>query len=216
VRVDVLARGVRWRQNAGPPVSQRNGGNRVKKVSQPIKKLFKQAKAHPLIAIPVAVLVVLLVGGAILVAGLGGDDGAGDKGEPTAKETQSPEKDPAIEKAKKHKVKPAPVVNGAGTLDVARSVGTFAVAQGRGQIKNPSTISVRVSAAPKQTVTVDYQLACYKESGTKIGKGRYRPRPPDVRTIPIPLSGAKECIVTVGAQLTSHRPGRIKVAIISG
>ena len=76
---------------------------------------------------------------------------------------------------------------------------------------------MRVSAAPKQKVTVNYQLACYREgTGAKIGKGTYTPRPPDVRSLPLPLSGARECTVTVGAQLTSHRPGRIKVAIISG
>jgi hypothetical protein len=211
-----LARVAASRENAGPPVSQLNGGNRVKKVVKPIKKLFKQAKAKPLVAIPVALVAVLLLGALVVFVFLAGDDNDGDGSTTTATEANKIHKDPAIEKAKRHKVKPAPVVNGAGTLDTARSVGTFAVAQGRGTIKNPSTISVRVSAAPKQEVTVDYQLACYKESGTKIGKDRYRVHPPDIRTLPLPMSGAKECIVTVGAQLTSHRPGRIKVAIISG
>ncbi len=202
----------------GRRVSQLNGGNRVKKVTDPIKNLFEQAKANPLIAIPAVVLVVLVVGGLALFVALGGDDeGGGDDGATTAKESgDSGKTDKEIEKAKKRKVTPAPVVSGAGTLDTARSVGTYAVAQGRGRIKNPSSISVRVSAAPKQEVTVDYQLACYKESGTKIGEDRYRTRPPDTRAIPIPISGAKECTVTVGAQLTSSRPGRIKVAIISG
>ena len=151
----------------------------------------------------------------------GGGDGDGDKaddgGSSKVEKSETDEKDPAIEKAKKRKVKPAPVRSSPGTLDVARSVGTFAVAQGRGRLKNPSSVAVRVSAAPKQKVTVNYQLACYRENGgTKIGKGSYTPRPPDVRNLPLPISGARECTVTVGAQLTSHRPGRIKVAIISG
>jgi hypothetical protein len=197
-----------------------NGGNRVKKVLDPIKKLFQQAKANPMIAIPVAFLAVLLVGGIILVAALGGsggdDEGGGGSAGTSTEPSEGGSKDPAIEKAKKRKVKPAPVVNGTGTLDTARSIGTFALAQGRGLIKNPSSVSVRVSAAPKQKVTVDYELACYRESGTRISKGRYRTRPPDTRTVPLPFSGAKQCAVTVGAQLTSHRPGRIKVAIIAG
>ncbi len=192
----------------------------MSKVLQPFKKFVKQAKANPVVAIGVAVVAVLIVGGVIAFAvfGGGGDDGdTADGGSEKAESAESGKKDPAIEKARKRKVKPAPVRSSPGTLDVARSVGTFAVAQGRGRIKSPSSISVRVSAAPKQKVTVNYQLACYREGvGAKIGKGTYTPRPPDVRSLPIPLSGARECTVTVGAQLTSHRPGRIKVAIISG
>lgn len=192
----------------------------MSKVLDPINKLVKQAKENPIIAIGVAVFAVLLIGAIIVLAvvGGGGEDGdTADDGAPKAEKSESGEKDPAIEKAKKRKVKPAPVRSSPGTLDVARSVGTFAVAQGRGRLKNPSGVSVRVSAAPKQKVTVNYQLACYSErTGAKIGKGTYTPRPPDVRSLPLPISGARECTVTVGAQLTSHRPGRVKVAIISG
>ena len=210
-----------WRQNAGPPASELNGGNRVKKVTQPIKNLFGQAKANPLIAIPAAVFAVLLVGGIIVLATVGGGGGGGNEGDDnnaaTSTEPSEGKKSrPSSGKSKTRKVKPAPVVNGAGTVDVARSIGTFAVAQGRGLIKNPSSVSVRVSAAPKQQITVDYQLACYKPGTTRVGKDRYRTRPPDIRTIPLPFAGAKQCAVTVGAQLTSHRPGRVKVAIIAG
>ena len=35
----------------------------MKKVLDPIKNLFKQAKENPIIAIPVAIIAVLLVGG---------------------------------------------------------------------------------------------------------------------------------------------------------
>lgn len=193
----------------------------MSKVLDPFSKLFKQAKANPIIGIAVAVFAVLIVGAVVAFAVFGGGGGDGDNqadgGSPKAEKSETNEKDPAIEKAKKRKVKPAPVRASPGTLDVARSVGTFAVAQGRGRIKNPSSIAVRVSAAPKQKVTVNYQLACYRENGgTKIGTGSYTPRPPDVRNLPLPISGASECTVTVGAQLTSHRPGRIKVALISG
>jgi hypothetical protein len=208
-----------WRQNAGPPVSQLNGGNRVKKVTDPIKNLFKQAKENPIIAIPVAIIALLLVGGIIAFAALsggGGDDEGDDEASTSTEASEGGTKDPAIEKAKKRKVKRAPVVTGAGTLDTARSIGTYAVAQGRGLVKNPSSISVRVSAAPKQKVMVNYQLACYRESGTRIGKGHYTTRPPDFRTLSLPFAGAKQCAVTVGAQLTSSKPGRVKVSIISG
>ena len=192
----------------------------MSKVLKPIKKLIRQAKENPIVSIGVGIFALLIVGAVIAVAVFTGGDGEGDKadkGDSKAETSELDEKDPAIEKARKRKVKPAPVRSSPGTLDVARSVGAAAVAQGRGRLKSPSSISVRVSAAPKQKVTVNYQLACYREgTGTKIGKGTYTPRPPDVRSLPLPLAGARECTVTVGAQLTSLRPGRIKVAIISG
>ena len=53
-------------------------------------------------------------------------------------------------------------------------------------------------------------------SGTQIGKGHYTTRPPDFRTLSLPFGGAKQCAVTVGAQLTSSKPGRVKVQIVAG
>ena len=193
----------------------------MSKVLKPIKKLYRRATDNPIIAIPVAAVVLLLLVGLIVIAtvggGGGGGDDAGDDNGRQAEKSELDKNDRAIEKARKRKVKPAPVRRSPGTLDVARSVGTFAIAQGRGRLKDPSGVTVRVSAAPKQKVTVNYQLACYREgAGTKIGKGSYTPRPPDIRSLPLPLSGARECTITVGAQLTSHRPGRVKVAIIAG
>ena len=82
-------------------------------------------------------------------------------------------------------------------------------------------MSVRVSAAPKQTVTVTYQLSCYKainkSSVIKVSNGNYRTKPPNVRSLSLPLSGADECTVTVGAQLTkTEGKGRVKVAVLAG
>jgi len=191
-----------------------------KKVLDPIKKQFKNAKKHPKIAIPAVLVFVLLIGGlSVLVFAGGDDDGPG--GETSTEAKKKDGKDPGIEAAKKRKVKPAPVVSGSGTLDVARAVGRLALAQGRGRIKNPTGVRVRVSAAPKQTVTVDWQLACYKATGKtstqRIDNGRYRTRPPDTRGIPLPLSGADECTATVGAQLTRNvGSGRVKVAVLAG
>jgi len=193
----------------------------VKKVLKSIKKQFAKAKKHPKIAIPVVVIAVLLLGGLVTFAALSGGDGDGGViGSNSDEEKVKPaidEDDPEVKKARKRKVVPAPVISGAGTVDTARSIGRLAVAQGRGLIKNPSNIQVRVSAAPKQEVTVDWQLSCYKRSGTKIASGRYRTRPPDIRSLPLPLSDPVECTATVGAQLTSGgRKSRVKVAVISG
>jgi hypothetical protein len=191
-----------------------------KKVLDPIKKQFRKAKKHPKIAIAAALVVVLLVGGLAALILTGGDD-KGPGGQTSTQAKKKGGKDAGVEAAKKRKVKPAPVVNGSGTLDVARAVGRLALAQGRGRIKNPTGVRVRVSAAPKQTVTVDWQLACYKAVGKsstqRIDNGRYRTRPPNTRGIPLPMSGADECTATVGAQLTKNEgSGRVKVAILAG
>jgi hypothetical protein len=192
----------------------------VNKFLKPVAGQFKQAKKHPKIAIPAVILFLVLVGGLtalVITAGGGGEDSK------TATEAKRPDKktDPGIAAAKKRKVKPAPVVNGSGTLDVARSVGRLAIAQARGRIKHPTGVSVRVSAAPKQTVTVTYQLSCYKaigkRSALKVANEQYRTKPPNVRSLPLPQSGSDECTVTVGAQLTKTAgKGRIKVAVLAG
>ena len=150
----------------------------------------------------------------------GGDDDGPDTAK-TETERKKSKDDPLIEKLKKRKVRPAPVRRSPGTLDVARSEGRLAVAQARGRIKNPTGVSVRVSAAPKQEVTVDYQLSCYKAVGktsqTRVRTGRYRVTPPNTNSLSLPISGADECTVSVGAQLTrggSNR--RVKVAVVTG
>ena len=176
--------------------------------------------ANPLYGMAVVVVVVALVGGGAILL-LTGDDDKDDTAKTTTEEEKEKKKDKGVEAAKKRKVKPAPVVNGAGTLDVARSEGRLAIAQARGRIKRPSSVSVRVSAAPKQTVTVDWNLSCYKAVGkvstTRVDHGRYRTRPPATKSLPLPLQGADECTATVGVQLTKNLgEGRVKVAVIAG
>ncbi len=167
-----------------------------------------------------ALLVVLLVigGGAALIFTGGDDDGDSTTTTTTAKKKDKD--DARREKLKKRKVKPAPVRASPGTLDVARSEGRLAIAQARGRIKNPSGVSVRVSAAPKQEVTVNYQLSCYKAVGktsrTRVANERFRTTPPSTRALSLPMTGADECTITVGAQLTTGGSnGRVKVAVIA-
>jgi hypothetical protein len=185
-----------------------------------IKSKFAEAMADPMLAIIAVVVITIVIGGAAVLLLTGGDDDKGDTAKTTTEAEKKAKKNSGVEAAKHRKVKPAPVVNGSGTLDVARSVGRLAIAQARGRIKNPSGVSVRVSAAPKQTVTVDWNLSCYKAVGkvstTRVGHGRYRTRPPATKSLPLPLSGADECTATVGAQLTKNLgEGRVKVAVLA-
>lgn len=168
-------------------------------------------KIKPLYLIPVAVLAVLIVA-AIFIFGGGGEDGTSEqdaaRGVGEGDATQLP--------GTRRRPKQAPVVR-TGVMDEARRVGRLAVAQARGRIVEPRRVRIRVSAAPKQTVTVNYQLGCYRNRRARIGKGSYRTRPPDTREVSIPMPGASSCIVTAGAQLTKIKgEGRIKVAVIAG
>ena len=61
-----------------------------------------------------------------------------------------------------------------GVLDEARREGRLAVAQARGTIVTPTRIAIKVSAAPKQTVTVNYQLGCFRNRRAEVGRGSYR------------------------------------------
>lgn len=173
--------------------------------------------------IATAAAVVLVLLGAGLLALVLRDDGEEDT---TSRTTTTQEEEEARsesrpENPEEREVKPAPVITGRGTLDVSRSIGRLATAQARGLIKKPSVIRVRVSAAPKQTVTVDWQLSCYKAtrktSRTKVDVDRYRTVPLDTRALPLPMTAPDECTATVAAQLTKTvGSGRVKVAVIAG
>lgn len=191
----------------------------VKSVKKRFKKITKSVKKHPLISIGATLLVLVLIGGVTTLALVGGGDDSSD--DTTAGTSSGGGGDGSSEpdKPKKKKLKeapPAPVRSGAGTLDVARREGRLALAQARGRIKKPNGISVTVSAAPKQPVTVDYQLTCYRLNGrtgdTKVANKRYTTTPPATRDLPLPLPGADECTVSVSAQLTEGS-GRIKVTV---
>jgi hypothetical protein len=179
----------------------------VKKFARKVRKSIK-----PLYLIPVVVVIVLLIVVGVFVVG-GGDDeqhaadaalgiGEGDVSK--------------IPGRKIPRVKQAPRVR-TGELDEARRQGRLAVAQARGTIVDPAHIRIRVSARPKQVVTVNWQLGCYRNKRSVVGKDSYKVRSPDVRGIRLPMQGAETCIATASAQLTRNEgSGVIKVQIISG
>ena len=162
----------------------------------------------------VLVLVGLTALGFVLFGGGGDDDKIVDGRDPTLGlgEGQRDEERPG----RKRRPKQAPTVR-SGVVDEARREGRLAVAQSRGTILDPSSVSIRISAAPKQTVTVNWQLGCFRDRRARVGRGQYRARTPDTRGVPLPMQGAKSCIATASAQLTDpDRRGRVKVAVIAG
>jgi hypothetical protein len=171
---------------------------------------IKEIKPLYLIVAGALVAVLIIAGIFIFVVG---DDGPGGSdptlgiGEGDASQLPGNRRRPPRE---------APVVR-SGVLDEARREGRLAVAQARGTIIAPTSVRIRVSAAPKQTVTVNYQLGCYRNRRAKVGRGAYRTKPPNTRAVPLPMSGATSCIVTAGAQLTrTVGEGRVSVSVIAG
>ncbi|MGH2943730.1 MAG: hypothetical protein ACRDLN_13250 [Solirubrobacteraceae bacterium] len=167
----------------------------------------------PLYVIPVIVVAVLIVGGFFLLGG-------GDEEKKTAGADPSlgfAEGDPSQLPGRKRRApKQAPVVR-SGLLDEARREGRLAVAQARGTIVGPSRVRIRVSASPRQSVTVNWQLGCFRDRRARVGRGTYRTRSPDLRAVNVPMAGAKSCIATASAQLTKvEGKGLVKVSVIAG
>jgi hypothetical protein len=173
-----------------------------------VEKLLK-----PLYLIPVAVVAVLIVAAILIFSGGGDDKGKKQADVPLGIAEGDQSQLPG------HRRKPpkqAPVVR-TGQLDEARREGRLAVAQARGTIVSPTRVRIQVSAAPKQYVTVNWQLGCFKDRRAVVGRDSYRTRPPDTREIKLPTQGAKSCIATASAQLTKNSgSGRIRVAVIAG
>ena len=179
----------------------------MKQVVRRIKKLNPlYAGAAVLILLVVVVLIVVTSGG-------GGDDKGNTVTQAQTTTTKSAKK--SKRKKKTRPVKQAPVGT-TGVIDEARRKGDFVVAQARATVRSPGRISLRLSAAPKQKVSVDWQLSCFKNRQVRVGKGKYRVKSPNERGIPLPVQGAENCIATAGAQLTRGGHGRVKIAIVGG
>jgi len=178
----------------------------VKKFARKVKKSIK-----PLYVVPVVLVAGLIVVGIVIFGG-------GDEDNKTANPSLGfAEGDSSrLPGAKRRRFKSAPVVR-SGRLDEARRTGRLAVAQARGTIVSPTRVRIRVGAAPKQTVTVNWQLGCFKNRRAIVGRDSYRARPPDIRAIKLPTQGAKSCIATASAQLTKpDGVGSITVAVVAG
>ena len=181
----------------------------MKKVVRKISKKFK-----PLYVVVGGIAILIIAVIAVAIGG-GGDDNGTDEATTNPKTTTRGDKSDTKKKAKGRKVKQAPSGT-SGKIDEARREGSFVVAQARGTVRNPGRISLRVSAAPKQNVTVDWQLSCFRSRKVEIGKGKYRAKAPDTRGLSLPMSGAETCIATASAQLTKYGNGRVKVAVVAG
>ena len=188
----------------------------MKKFVRKIRTSIKLPAIKPLYLIIAVVGIVVLITGIVLIGGGGGGNGGDDdEGSDAARGFAEGDRS-RLPGADTKPVKEAPRVR-SGLLDEARREGRLAVAQARGTIVSPSRVLIRVSSAPKQVVWVTWQLGCYKDRRTRVGRGRFPAQTPNTRPIKLPLQGAQSCIATASAQLTRlNTKGRIKVAILAG
>jgi hypothetical protein len=174
-----------------------------------VQKYVRMIKENPLYA-GSGLLIVIVIVAVVISSGGGG----GEKNATSAPTTTTQKKKAKPKLPKGRRVKQAPVGT-AGVIDEARREGPFVVAQARGTIRHPGQVRLRVSASPRQRVTVDWQLSCFRNRQVKVGRGRYRTKAPDTRAISVPMPGAETCIATAGAQLTRYGRGIVKVAVVA-
>ena len=100
------------------------------------------------------------------------------------------------------------------TIDRARAVGDRAVAKAAGSVRHPRAVAIRVSAAPKQRVTVVWALSCTDGDGKEqTTGGTYSARPPNIRSLKLPADAAsKICALDTTARILA---GRVKATLLA-
>jgi hypothetical protein len=176
-----------------------------------VQKYVRLIKENPLYAVSGLLIVVVVV--FVALSSGGGNEGEKEGQKTSTTAAKKKEAKPKLPKGRK--VREAPT-GSAGVIDEARREGPFVVAQARGTIRNPGLVRLRVFASPRQRVTVDWQLSCFRNRRVKVGRGRYRTKAPSTRSISVPMAGAETCIATAGAQLTRYGRGIVKVAVVAG
>ena len=95
------------------------------------------------------------------------------------------------------------------TVATERGEGKYATAAASANMKNPEEIVLRVSAAPKQEVTGQWNVSC---GVGNVDDDTFTVTPPHERKLTIPSKSAPSCIAGATAQLSGS--GRVKVTIL--
>jgi hypothetical protein len=95
------------------------------------------------------------------------------------------------------------------TISTKRSQGKNATAATSGIIERPREIWLRVSAAPKQGVTGQWNVSC---GAGATDSDTFTVKPPNLMKLRIPGKTAKSCIAGASAQLDGT--GRLKLSIL--
>ncbi|MGH2840314.1 MAG: hypothetical protein ACRDKY_05770 [Solirubrobacteraceae bacterium] len=96
-----------------------------------------------------------------------------------------------------------------------RAVRNYALAQAIGSIKRPARVSMQVGAAPKQPVSINWNVVCLFASGAKTTSNTLTLTPPAIVPLTLPAGKAETCTISGQAQLTLAGVGRVKVFLLA-
>ena len=100
-------------------------------------------------------------------------------------------------------------------LDRARAVGERPAAKAEGSVRQPTAIAIRVSAAPKQRVSVVWALSCTsgKDDKAQTTGSAYTTMPPNIRPLKLPDGASGDvCAVEATAKVLT---GRVKATLLA-
>ena len=100
---------------------------------------------------------------------------------------------------------------GASKIGSASASGDYAIALASGTAENPGTINVRVTASPRQRVSVSWTMVCSKGLGAGSKSGQFSARTTVTRALRKPQSNPDSCTVSASAQLDNG--GRVRVTL---
>ena len=99
------------------------------------------------------------------------------------------------------------------TIDRARDTGERPAAKAAGSVRHPRAIAIRVSAAPKQRVTVVWALSCANGDKQKTSGASYTAMAPNIRPLKLPSGAAGDvCAVDATARIPT---GRVKATLLA-
>jgi hypothetical protein len=154
------------------------------------------------IVIGVALVAVIAIVAVTLLVGGDDDDSksAGDKTSKSADKGDKKSSDDADDSSDEPELR---------TLAVKRSKGRDAAVNVGALTRKPGKIALRVSAAPKQKVTVNWTLACGVGA---TAQGDYEVTPPDTRELKLPKKNPRTCVASASSQIDGE--GRLKLAVM--
>lgn len=98
-------------------------------------------------------------------------------------------------------------------VDRARAVGDRVQAHAEAAVKQPEALAIRVSAAPKQRVTVVWALSCTKGGDDdKTTGGSYATMTPNIHELDLPDEPRDVCQVEATTKLLT---GRVKTTLLA-
>jgi hypothetical protein len=107
----------------------------------------------------------------------------------------------------------APAVASARVIGSEKASGDYAVAVASGNASHPHSLWVKVTATPRQRVSVSWFVVCSKGFGSGSKSGDFKARTTATHKLRMPTRSPDDCTVSASAQL--DRGGRLRVTLLA-